>query len=196
MTDTKPVAEPAAFGLLGLAIITLLVGVEQIGQLPNANMILPWALMLGGTTQLIAGFMDFKRNNIFGATAFSAYGVFWVSIAIMWTLNILANHATFINGLNLEYGMTVGWAAVGWLVFTVYMTFGALKISKILAIIFLLIDVVFITLIGHFFAGWPLAVPGIAHLLLSAASFYGSAAVVLNGQSGKTVIPIGEPFLK
>ncbi|MCD4739820.1 acetate uptake transporter [archaeon] len=195
MTENSSVAEPAAFGLLGLAIITLLVGIYQIGLMANCVLILPWALVLGGGAQLFAGFMDFKRKNIFGATAFSAYGVFWIAIAITWTIEILATNATFVEGLAFD-GTTIGWVALGWLIFTLYMTYGSMFITKVLAIIFVLIDLVFIALFVHVFAGVPLVVPGIAHLLLSAVAFYGSAAVVLNNQLGKTVLPVGKPFLK
>jgi len=195
MTKDSPVAEPAAFGLLGLAIITLLVGIYQIGLMENWVLVLPWALVLGGATQLMAGFMDFKRKNIFGATAFSAYGVFWIAIAITWTIELLAANATFVEGLVFD-STTIGWVALGWLIFTVYMTYGSLFITKVLAIIFILIDLVFITLFAHVFAGVPLVAPGIAHLLLSVAAFYGSAAVVLNNQLGRTVLPVGKPFLE
>jgi hypothetical protein len=194
--STAPaLADPAAFGLLGLGIITLLVGVEQLGQIAGIALILPWALMLGGIAQLLAGVVEFKRNNTFGATAFSGYGVFWISVSIMWFLKILAENFSFVKSLSLDYGMTLGFACVGWLLFTLYMTYGAASISKLLALIFLLIDVVFVTLIAHFFYGVPASYPGVAHLLLSAASFYGSAAVVLNTTIGKTVLPVGKPFI-
>jgi len=190
-----PVADPAAFGLLGLAMITLIVGVEQLGYLPNTNMILPWALMLGGITQLIAGIMDFKRNNLFGATAFSPYGVFCIAVALIWTLRIVSENLWIVQGMTVEYGLTIGWMSVGWLIFTAYMTYGAAGISKLMTAIFLIIDLVFITLIAHFFFGVPVVYAGMAHLALSAASFYGSAAVVLNSKFNRTVLPTGAPLI-
>lgn len=35
--------------------------------------------MFGGLVQLLAGMWEFRRNNMFAATALSSYGGFWMS---------------------------------------------------------------------------------------------------------------------
>jgi succinate-acetate transporter protein len=38
------------------------------------------ALFYGGLVQLLAGMWEFRNTNVFGATAFSSYGGFWLSL--------------------------------------------------------------------------------------------------------------------
>ena len=40
------------------------------------------ALVYGGVAQMLAGMWEFKKNNTFGAVAFTSYGAFWVSLAL------------------------------------------------------------------------------------------------------------------
>jgi hypothetical protein len=166
---------------------TFVVGVFQMGRISSLSWILPWALILGGVTQVIAGVMDFKNKNIFGATAFSSYGVFWISVAISWAIELWGNVVIDPKAL--------GWAFIGYLIFTLYMTIGAASINKVLFVIFVLIDLLFMTLVLHIFAGIPLLVSGIFNFLLGLVSFYGSAGVVLNTHMGREVLPLGSPLL-
>lgn len=90
----------------------------------------------------------------------------------------------------------LGFAYVGYLIFTLFMTVGAMGVNKNLFIIFVLIDGLFLglamsTLAGSHF-GHMLA--GICELLISLFSFYGSAAAVLNGHYKKQVLNVGKPF--
>lgn len=185
--EKKVVAEPGALGLFGLAMATFVVGVFQMGRISSLSWILPWALILGGVTQIIAGVMDFKNENIFGATAFSSYGVFWISVAISWTIELWGNVVIDPKAL--------GWVFVGYLIFTFYMTIGAATINKVLFVLFVLIDLLFMALVLHIFAGIPILVPGIFNFLLGLVSFYGSAGVLLNTHTGRKVLPLGSPFL-
>ncbi len=41
-----------------------------------------FALFFGGLVQLLAGMWEFRRNNMFAATALSSYGGFWLSYGI------------------------------------------------------------------------------------------------------------------
>jgi len=187
LEEKKAVAEPAALGLFGLAMATFVVGVYQMGSISSLSWILPWALMLGGLTQVIAGVMEFKNKNIFGATAFSSYGIFWISVALSWAIELWGNVPVDPQAL--------GWAFTGYLIFTLYMTIGAASINRVLFVIFLLIDLLFIALVLHIFAGIPLLVSGILNFLLGLVSFYGSAGVVLNTHMGRQVLPLGSPLL-
>src|SRR5438034_9822725 len=40
------------------------------------------ALFYGGVIQLLAGMWEFRNRNVFGATAFSTYGGFWLSLGV------------------------------------------------------------------------------------------------------------------
>ena len=46
-----------------------------------------FALFFGGLVQLLAGMWEFRRNNMFAATALSSYGGFWLSYGIYTVLS-------------------------------------------------------------------------------------------------------------
>jgi succinate-acetate transporter protein len=68
------VADPSPLGLLGLAMVTLVAASQKLGWTTGLSLAIPWAVFLGGFAQLMACVYDFKHNNLFGATAFGAYG--------------------------------------------------------------------------------------------------------------------------
>jgi len=70
------VADPTTLGLFGLAMVTLVASSQKLGITDGLSFVLPWAIFLGGIAQLIAAVFDFKHNNLFGSTAFAAYGLF------------------------------------------------------------------------------------------------------------------------
>ena len=78
------VADPTTLGLFGLALVTLVASSQKLGITTGYSLVLPWALLLGGMAQLIASMFDFKHNNLFGSTAFGAYGLFWIGMGISW----------------------------------------------------------------------------------------------------------------
>lgn len=47
------------------------------------------AFFYGGLAQFLAGMWEFKRDNTFGATAFSTYGAFWLSVGLLVLLHTL-----------------------------------------------------------------------------------------------------------
>merc|ERR1711985_155484 len=46
----------------------------------------PYAFFVGGVLQLLVGMWEVTRNNIYGATAFSCFGCFWMANGTMLTL--------------------------------------------------------------------------------------------------------------
>ncbi|WP_281168461.1 acetate uptake transporter [Desulfovirgula thermocuniculi] len=55
----------------------------------SLGVVIALALVYGGTVQILAGMWEFKKNNVFGATALSSYGGFWVAFGIMELLSLL-----------------------------------------------------------------------------------------------------------
>ncbi|KAA8915568.1 hypothetical protein TRICI_002307 [Trichomonascus ciferrii] len=82
-------ASPSPLGLLSFGITTFILGLYHCGAgLPNSDpsagpgpdtAIIGMALFMGGAAQFAAGMWEFKVGNIFGATAFTSYGAFWLS---------------------------------------------------------------------------------------------------------------------
>jgi len=132
------VADPSALGLFGLAMVTLVASSQKLGLTTGLSFVVPWALFLGSMAQLMACVYDFKHGNTFGATAFGAYGLFWAGVAASWLIRM----GVFGPELAAEVDpRELGVAFLGYTIFSVYMTIGAMETHKVLFSIFVLIDV-------------------------------------------------------
>ena len=92
-TESAPkpfAADPAVLGLTGLAVAALVLAAGDLGlaSVSAKSLMIPWTLMLGATAQLIAGIIDFRRNNMFGATAFTTYSLLWYAVSITLFITI------------------------------------------------------------------------------------------------------------
>lgn len=198
MEETKNVkivtADPSALGLFGLAIITLVASSQKLGLTSGVSLVLPWAIFLGASAQLLACINDFKHDNTFGSTAFGAYAFFWYAMGFTW----LIQNGIFGEKLAASADIKqLGFAFVGYFIFTVFMTIGATETHKVLFTIFVLIDFLFLGLALNAFG----IVPEFAHdlaawseLLIALVSFYGCGAAVLNKHFGRVFLPVGKPF--
>lgn len=183
------VCEPAPLGLIGLAVAALVLGVHDMGWLDGAldkSLMIPWTLCLGATAQLIAGYMDFKRRNIFGATAFTTYSLLWYAVTITLVITVFTG-ADF----NLEH-YAVG--LIGFFIFSLILTVATLMLNKVLFGILIFIDLAILTLVLHILNGTDAAFVGVPLLVVSALSFYGAAGGLLNTMAGKPILPMGKPF--
>ena len=82
---TKKVANPGPLGLLGFGMTTVLLNLHNADLLPLSIMIVAMGICLGGLAQIIAGVRELCQGNTFGGTAFTAYGLFWWSLVLIWT---------------------------------------------------------------------------------------------------------------
>lgn len=187
-------ADPSALGLFGLAIVTLVASSQKLGLTSGTSLVIPWAIFLGAFAQLFACIHDSKRQNLFGTTAFGSYALFWFGVALTWLIqNGFFGH-TMAEAADVKQ---LGFAFLGYLIFTLVMTVASTETNKVLFIIFVLIDLLFI--------GLTLSTLGVAvhsmHLLaayselaIALVSFYGFAGNILNGHFGYTFLPMGKPF--
>jgi uncharacterized protein len=187
-------ADPSAFGLFGLAMVTLVASSAKFGWTDGVSFVLPWAIFLGGIAQLIASMLDAKHNNTFGTTAFGAFGLFWLGVGTSWLIQFgIFGEAAAAAADPKQLGI----AYVGYLIFSLFMTVGAMETHKVLFIIFVLIDFLFIGLSFSTFGILPEQMhklAAVSEFLIAIFSFYGSAASVLNTHFGKVTLPIGKPF--
>ncbi|OXS76713.1 acetate uptake transporter [Domibacillus enclensis] len=198
MNETKEVkvvtADPSAIGLFGLAMVTLVASSQKLGWTEGLSLVIPWAIFLGGIAQFYASILDAKLNNTFGATAFAAYGLFWMGVSMSWLMNLGVFGQILQSNADMHQ---LGFAFIGYLIFTVFMTIGALETNKVLFIIFFLIDFLFIGLSLSSLGIMEHAMHQLAaysELLISLFSFYGAAAAVLNKHFGREFLPVGKPF--
>ena len=186
MADT---ANPAPLGLMGFGLTTVLLSSINAGLLPAGGepVVIPLAMAFGGTAQLIAGIMEFKTGNVFGATAFTSYGAFWWWFALLILLG--SNHVLDISGA----GSTIGVCLILWGVFTFGLWISTFRLSRLLFAIFLTLWLAFFLLGAgavlpnstlHMLGGW-------VGLVCGGLAMYGSFALVANATYGKEVVPVG-----
>jgi uncharacterized protein len=189
ITKHTPVAEPAALGLLGLAIAALVLASADLKLASGLekSLMIPWIVMFGATAQLIAGTIEFKRNNIFGATVFTIYAMTMFSIAI----TLFINNSTILSKGDITY---YAYGLVGILIFSLIATIASLLTNKTLFAILIMVDLAVALLIPHYLYEISSVPAGIFLLLTSILSFYGALAILLNTMVGRSILPLGKPL--
>jgi succinate-acetate transporter protein len=192
--DTVPApANPAALGLVGFGLTTVLLSLINAGVLPagGEGVVVPLALAYGGLIQIIAGVLEVRLSNTFGMTAFLSYGAFWWWFAL---LQLFAHtHMIDISAA----GGTIGVALILWGVLTLYLWVSTFRLARIVFLIFLTLWPTFF-LLG---LGAALANPALTHLggwlglLCGSLAMYGSFAFVTNATWGREVVRTGRPLV-
>ena len=166
----QAVANPAPLGLAAFALTTFILSMANAGLIPKAaeSVFLGAALAYGGVTQLCAGMWEFRRNNTFAATAFSSYGGFWISLALLVWFFLPKDPSANPAG--------VGIFLLAWSIFTLYMTYEARKHAKPVYITFLLLAPTFFLLaFGALFHATVLTtIGGYLGILTAVAAWYAS----------------------
>jgi len=181
-------ANPAPLGLLGFGMTTVLLNLHNAGCFELNSMILAMGLCYGGTAQIIAGIMEWKKGNTFATTAFISYGFFWLSLVCLVVLPKLIPTVTAAN----ETAMAAYLAL--WGLFTAVMFAGTLRLSRALQFVFGTLTVLFFLLA---FGDYTAADAGFKHatgwegVVCGLAAIYTGLAQVLNELYGRIVFPLG-----
>ncbi|MBO0732597.1 MAG: acetate uptake transporter, partial [Acidimicrobiaceae bacterium] len=199
VVESTPAADPAPLGLAGFALTTFLLSGTNASWIPDLIWVAP-AIFYGGLGQFCAGMWEFRNRNVFGATAFSTYGGFWMGLGLYV---ILAHTTTFLGALTDKNAVnnSLAWFLFAFAVFNTYMLLGSMRVNAAVFMVFLTLEVTEILLVIGFFrlsAGgspWMLHAGGWAGIVTAAVAWYTSAAGVMNGVSGKVVLPVGRPFV-
>ncbi|NED50870.1 hypothetical protein G3I24_08095, partial [Micromonospora aurantiaca] len=69
-------------GLAAFALTTFLLSAKNAGWTDGTDAWLGYAFAYGGLVQLLAGMWEFRNRNVFGCTAFSSYGGFWIGLGL------------------------------------------------------------------------------------------------------------------
>jgi succinate-acetate transporter protein len=180
-------ANPAPLGLLGFGMTTVLLNLHNAGLYELNSMIIGMGIFVGGFAQVIAGVQEWKKNNTFGATAFSAYGFFWLSLVAIWLIPRTAMGA----GLKTDEA-AMGWYLLMWGIFTGCMFIGTLKLSRALRVVFSTLTILFILLAISDFTGNKgiKIVAGIEGIFCGLSAVYACIAQVLNEVYRRQVLPL------
>jgi succinate-acetate transporter protein len=192
MIPTTPVpakdgiANPAPLGLCAFGMTTVLLNLANAGIIEISSMILAMGIFYGGIAQVIAGVIESKKNNIFGLTAFTSYGLFWLSLVGL----ILIGKFNWMAGPS---GKGLAAYFVMWGLFTLCLFFGTLKLTRALQLVFGTLVILFALLAiekgtGNADVG---KLAGFEGILCGLLAIYAGIATLLNEVYGKTVLPVG-----
>lgn len=178
-------ANPAPLGLMGFGMTTVLLNLHNAGLFTLGAMILSMGLFYGGMAQIIAGIMEWKKGNTFGTTAFTSFGLFWISLVAIKIL------PTMGLGTVPETSAMVAYLVM-WGIFTAVLFVATLKLNRVLQFIFATLALLFFLLaIGDATGSATiLRIAGYVGIIGGAAAMYAGLAQVLNEVYGRTVAPL------
>jgi uncharacterized protein len=179
-------ANPAPLGLTGFALTTILLNLHNAGFFALGSTILAMGITIGGISQAIVGIMEWKKNNTFGATAFAAYGFFWLSLVLIIILPKMG-YGTAPDKCEMASYLAL------WGIFTLFLFIATLRISVALQLLFGTLALLFFLLaIGDYTENSGLKVfAGYEGIVCGFIALYTAMGQVLNEVYGKVVMPLG-----
>lgn len=188
LLDTN--ANPAPLGLMGFAFTTILLNIHNAGYYELNSMVLAIGIFYGGIVQLLAGIMEWKKNNTFGTLAFASYGAFWLTLVGIWLIPAIFPSSELAGSPNET---ALAWFFVFWGIFTAYMFVGTLKLNRALQVLFGLLTVLFFLLAVRDFGGGEIwgRVAGWEGIATGLAAVYTAAAQIINEIYRRVVLPLG-----
>ncbi|KAI9320775.1 GPR1/FUN34/yaaH family-domain-containing protein [Dichotomocladium elegans] len=189
------IANPGPLGLSAFALTTIVLSLHNVSAgmpvgSPN-NIVVGLAFFYGGLVQLLAGMWEFRTGNTFGATAFSSYGGFWLSYAIIFIpgANIQGAYAGHADLLAHSLGIYL----TAWAIFTAIMLVACHRSSIGMISLFFCLTITFILLAAaDFYGNGKVKIAGGSFGIITAViAWYNALAGLLTKESSYFTLPIG-----
>jgi uncharacterized protein len=190
-TPAAATANPAPLGLSGFALTTFVLSAINAGWFPAGatNVVVGLALFYGGVAQLLAGMWEFRAGNTFGATAFSSFGAFWLSFAMIFIPGTgILDALTKSNTLHPALGIYL----LAWAIFTFLMFLGTFRITTALMVLFGSLTLTFLFLaLGELMGSSGFAlIGGYLGVITALVAWYIALAGVLSAHNGIFSLPV------
>jgi len=178
-------ANPAPLGLLGFGMTTVLLNLHNAGLYNLDSMIMAMGIFYGGLAQIIAGIMEWKKGNTFAATAFTSYGLFWLSLVGL----VLIPKTGLIQA---PQPSAMAAYLIMWGIFTSVMFAGTLKINRALQFVFASLAILFFLLAFSDILNSVVlrSIAGYEGIICGLSAIYAGLAQVLNEIYDKIILPI------
>jgi succinate-acetate transporter protein len=152
----------------------------------HIGIVIGLAVAYGGFAQFAAGMWEFRTGNTFGATAFTSYGAFWISFAVLVI-------GVGITSANAPDQTSVGYYLLGWAIFTGLMMLASFRTNVATAGVFVLLFATFLVLaIGNLNANSDIIhTGGYLGLATAIVAWYTALAGVLTSVTGgRSILPV------
>ncbi|MET0931676.1 MAG: acetate uptake transporter [Aeromicrobium sp.] len=177
---------PDVLGLWGFALAALFGNLPATGVLAEAGIFTSSLVVIGGFLQLVAGSRESRHGNSFGATSFTAFGFFWITLELN---QVLAAHGL----IGASSHSAIGLYLLVWGLFAIMLNVGALRLSAALNI------TVALSWLGLLLRAAGALVPDAAvdrlgawaFVVCAVAAAYTAASQFLMAQWSRPVLPVG-----
>ncbi len=176
-------ANPASLGLMGFGMTTVLLNLHNIGLFTLGSMILAMGIFYGGLAQVIAGIMEFRNRNMFGLTAFTSYGLFWLTLVALIVLPVME-----LSQPVSQTGMAAYLAM--WGIFTALLTVSASRLNYAILVVFVTLTILFFLLAIGQYNSTIHTIAGYEGILCGSTAIYTGFAELTNEVYGRTVLPL------
>ena len=180
-------ANPGPLGLLGFGMTTVLLNLHNAGILHQSIVIVAMGIAMGGLAQIIAGIFEMKQGNTFAGTAFTAYGLFWWRLVLIW-VNPFAK-----AGIAPASSIAMGWYLLLWGIFTLFMFIGTLKHNRATQVVFGSLTILFMLLaLGDFTGNHTITmIAGFEGIFCGLSAIYSAMGQILKAEYGREILPLG-----
>lgn len=189
----SPIAAPSILGLFGFFAATLLVGSNMAGWWGTAasqTLVFPFALMLGGVAQFLAGMWAYRARDGLATAMHGIWGTFWLAFGLYQLLVTAGRLPAVTMPLDVSFGF--------WFIPLAAITaMGALAaLARNVGLFAVLAPLA--TGSGFAAAGfiggfsWCLTVAGWLFVFSAGFAFYTASALMLKESYGRTILPTGE----
>ncbi len=180
-------ANPAPLGLMGFGMTTVLLNLHNAGLIDGSalGIIFSMGIFYGGLAQIFAGMWEIRRGNTLGATAFSSFGLFWISLVSLKLLPVWGWAAQVSGQAMTAY-------LVMWGLFTGLLTISTFRANRALQVVFITLTILFFLLAVADFTGNNLLkrIAGLEGIFCGLSAIYLASAEVTNETYGKTMLPV------
>jgi uncharacterized protein len=184
ISDTT--ANPGALGLLAFGMTTVILNLHNAGFFGMGSVVFAMGIFYGGIAQIIAGIMEWKKNNTFGMTAFISYGSFWIVLVFM----ILMPALGWSDALPAQ--ALAAYLAL-WGLFSLVMFVITFRLSRALQVVFGLLVLLFLLLVVGISLGSAVIVQiaGIEGIICGLSAMYTGLGEVMNEVYKEKIVRLG-----
>ncbi|ORC93327.1 putative GPR1/FUN34/yaaH family protein [Trypanosoma theileri] len=184
-------ADPGPLGFIAFGMTTLLFNISNAELCPMNTTTAGMVLCYGGSTQVLAGIMEFVRGNTFGCTISTTFGAFWLATACMWLLPRQTEQTPYEYLVEAQSDF-LGAFFLMWAVFAYVMCASALRQPLVLVFVIFTAGFNFtLQCISFWSRSQTLArVAGFEGMVCGASAMYAGLALTVNDSYNSIILPL------